>query len=146
MRSLPIHVEFRQLQDAKPYVERFIDPQASLLAFDCAQVLAVDPCVHELRLRHQLPELLLVRNQVDGGPLLLILAGFTKHTVVHQLEHILLELCFGLLSHLLVNSDVGCHPRPLVVLDPSVYLAEDQSMLGIKLQQAEDHHILLFVH
>ncbi len=43
MSSLLVHVEFRQLQDAKPYVEGFIDPEASLLALDCAQVLAVDP-------------------------------------------------------------------------------------------------------
>ena len=62
---LPVHVEFRQLQDTKPYVEGFIDPQASLLALDYAEVLAVDPRIHELRLRHQPPELLLVRNQRD---------------------------------------------------------------------------------
>ena len=52
VRIIPVHVEFRQLQDTKPYVEGFIDPQASLLALDCAEVLAVDPRVHELRLRH----------------------------------------------------------------------------------------------
>ena len=91
-------MEFRQLQDTKPYVEGFIDPEASLLTLDCAEVLAVDPRIHKLRLRHQLPKLLLIRNQRDGGPLLLILAGFAKHTVVHQLEHILLERCFGLLT------------------------------------------------
>ena len=76
MRSLPVHVEFRQLQDTKPYIEGFIDPEASLLALNCAEVLAIDPRVHELRLRHQTPELLLVRDQLDGGALLLILAGF----------------------------------------------------------------------
>ena len=48
-------LEFRQLQDAKPYVKGLIDPQASLLALDYAEVLAVDPRVHELRLGHQLP-------------------------------------------------------------------------------------------
>ena len=116
-------MEFRQLQDAKPYIEGFIDPQASLLALNYAEVLAVDPGVHELRLRHQLPELLLIRNQLDAGPLLLILTGFTKHTVIHQLEHILLERGFGLLSHLLVDGYVGCHPGALMVLDPSVDLA-----------------------
>ena len=65
MSSLPVHVEFRQLQYTKPNVEGFIDPQASLLTLDCAEVLAVDPRVHELRLGHQLPELLLVRDQLD---------------------------------------------------------------------------------
>ncbi len=65
MSSLPVHVEFREFQDTKPYVEGFIDPQASLLALDCAEGLAVDTRVHELRLRHQLPELLLVRNELD---------------------------------------------------------------------------------
>ena len=103
VRSLPVHVEFRQLQDTKPYVEVFIHPQASLLALDCAEVLAVDPRIHELRLCNQLPELLLVSEQRDGGAFLLILAGFAKHTVVHELEDILLERCFSLLSHLLVN-------------------------------------------
>ena len=146
MRSLPIHVEFRQLQDAEPYVEGFIDPQESLLALDCAEVLAVDPRVHELRLRNQLPELLLVRDQLDGGPLLLILHRFAKHTVIHQLEHILLERCFSLFSHLLVNGDVGCHLGALMVLDTSMNLAQDHSMLNIKLEQAEVDHILLLVH
>ena len=139
-------MEFRQLQDAKPYVEGFIDPQASLLALDCAEVLAVDPRVHELRLRHQIPELLLVGNQVDGGPFLLILAGIAKHTVVHQLEHFLDERCFGLLSHLLINGDVGCAPRAVVVRYTAMDLAEDQSMLDIELEQAKADHILLFVH
>ena len=146
MRCIPGHVEFRQLQDAKPYLEGFIDPQASLLALDCAEVLAVDPGVHELRLRHQLPELLFVGNQRDGGALLLILHRFAKNTVVHQLEHILLERCFGLLTHLLVNGDVGSHTSALVVLDTSVDLAQNQSMLNIKLELADVHYILLLIH
>ena len=75
-----MHVEFRQIQDAKPYVEGFIYPQASLLALDYAEVLAVDPRVHELRLRHELPKLLLVRDQLNGDAPLLILLLFAKHT------------------------------------------------------------------
>ena len=116
-------MEFRQLQDTKPYIEGFIDQQTSLLALNCAEILAVDPRVHELRLGHQLPELLLISNQLDAGPFLLILAGFDKHTVVHQFEDFLLERCFGLLSHLLVNGDLGCHPGALMILDPAVDLA-----------------------
>ncbi len=139
-------MEFRQLQDAKHYVEGFIDPQASLLALNCAEVLAVDACVHELRLCHQLPKLLLVRYQLDVGAFLLILAGFAKHNVVHQLEHFLLERCCRLLSHLLVNGDVGCHPFALMLLDPSVDLAQNQSMLDIKFEQAEVDHKVLLVH
>ena len=55
VRILPIHVEFRQLQDTKPYVEGFINPQASLLTLNCTEVIAVDSRIHELRLGHQLP-------------------------------------------------------------------------------------------
>ena len=146
MSSLPIHMEFRQLQDTKPYVEGFIDTESRLLALDCAEVLAVDARVHELRLRHQTPELLFVRDQRDGGTVLLILAGFGKHTVVHQLEHLLLERCCRLLSHLLVDGDVGCLPGALMVLDTSVDLAEDLSMLDIELKQAEVDHVLPLVH
>ena len=91
MSSLPVHVEFRQLQETKPYVEGFSDPEASLLTLDCAEVLAVNPRVHELRLGPPLPGLLVLRNQRDGGPLLLILHRFVKDTVTHELEHILLE-------------------------------------------------------
>ncbi len=53
-------MEFCQLQNTKPYVEGFINPQTGLLALDCAEVLAIDARVHKLRLSHQPPELLLI--------------------------------------------------------------------------------------
>ncbi len=53
-------MEFCQLQNTKPNVEGFIDPQAGLLALDCAEVRAIHASVHKLRLCHQPPELLLI--------------------------------------------------------------------------------------
>ena len=53
-------MEFCQLQDTKPYVEGFVDPELGLLAFDSAQVLAIDARVHELGFGDEPPELLFI--------------------------------------------------------------------------------------
>ena len=49
-----------QLQDTKPYVEGFVDPELRLQTLDSAQVLAIDARVHELRFRAEPPELLFI--------------------------------------------------------------------------------------
>ena len=53
-------MEFCQLQDTKPYVEGFVDPELGLLALDRAEVLAIDPRVHELGFGDEPPELLFI--------------------------------------------------------------------------------------
>ena len=53
-------MEFFHLQDTKPYVEGFVDPELGLLALDSAQVLAINARVHELGFRDEPPELLFV--------------------------------------------------------------------------------------
>ncbi len=83
MGRLPVHMQFCQFEDTKPYVEGFIDPEFGHLALHSTQILTINTGVHELRFSHQATELLLVDDIVDWGSLLLLLAGFTIHTVIH---------------------------------------------------------------
>ncbi len=53
-------MEFCQLQNTKPNVEGLVDPELGLLALDRAELLAIDPRVHELGFGDEQPELLLV--------------------------------------------------------------------------------------
>ncbi len=129
MGRLPVPMESCQLQDTTPYVKVFVIPELGLLALDRAQILAIDARVHELGFGDEPPEFLLIVDEVDGRALLLILARFTKHAVVHQLVEVLFEQRFGHLPHLLVYCNVGGHPRALVVLYIPMDHTEDQPML-----------------
>ncbi len=53
MGRLPVPMEFCQLQDTKPNVEGFIDPETGLLTLNGAEILAIHASVHKLRLSHQ---------------------------------------------------------------------------------------------
>ena len=80
---LPVHVQFRQVEDCEANEKWLVYKKLCLLHFDCSEILSEDMSVHEVWLEDEFEKLLSCIYQVNGCALLLIFARFTENRVGH---------------------------------------------------------------
>ncbi len=144
-KILPVHVQFRQIEDCEANEKWLVYQKFCLLHFHCSEILSEEMSVHEVGLKNQFEKLLSCIYQVNGCALLLIFAGFAENRVVHEFEEIFFKLGFGLRSLLLIERDVWGHPFTLTVANSSVHLSQFEAMTQIEFEIPIIYYIFLFV-
>ena len=80
---LPVHVQFRQIEDCESNEKWLVYKKFCLLHFHCSEILSEEMSVHKVWFENQFEKLLSCIYQVNGCALLLIFARFAENRVVH---------------------------------------------------------------
>ncbi len=115
-----IHVDLGEFEDGEPHLEGLVDPEPRLLELDTDNIGAEDTEVHEVRFADEFEIFLLVIDQLDISPLLLIFARLPEHPVIHQFEELGLELVLGIHAERLILDNIFGHPSRLLETDGGV--------------------------